>query len=226
MMSKLRDWFSFSKGERIGILLLSFFVVLLIGVKIYLHYFKNEEVKPVDFSTYEKQIDEFKAHLKKQPKKTYKPYFQKDTNNLYHSNYKKKRKNLHIELNTSDTSNLVQLYGIGKVLAIRIIKYRERLGGYYDKRQLLEVHGIKPETYAKIENQIWVDTTKIKKIDLNEVTFKDLLKHPYLEYEQVKTFIKYQKKHRIFNLKQLQTDGIFDNEFLEKLRPYFIVSGN
>jgi len=225
MMSNLRDWFSYSKGERIGILVLSFFVLCLIGVKIYLHYFKNDEVKPIDFSAYEKQIDNFEAHLKKQPKKTYRAYFQKDTNNLHHTTYQKKRRNLHIELNTADTSNLVQLYGIGKVLAIRIVKYRERLGGYYDKRQLLEVYGIKPQTYAGIENQIWVDTTKINKIDLNTVTFKALLKHPYLEFDQVKKFIKYQEKHRIFNLKQLQTDGIFDKEFLEKLRPYFTVSG-
>ena len=224
-MSKISDWFSFSKGERIGILILSFLIVVLIGTKVYFHYFKNAEISPVDFSTYEKQIDNFSTHLKEQPKKTYQSYYQRDTSKKY-SSYKKNRKKLYIELNTSDTTHLVQIYGIGRVFAIRIIKYRERLGGYCDKRQLLEVFGIKQETYAKIENQVWVDTTKIKKIDLNEVTFKALLKHPYMEFDQVKKLMKYRENHRIFNLEQLVKDGIFDKKFLEKLRPYLMVSGD
>ncbi len=233
-MSKIKDWFTFSKGERIGILILSFLVVVLIGIKIYFHYFKNNEVKPVDFSAYEKQIDEFTAHLKEQPKKTYSSYYQNDTikrysNELYkqhYPTYKKTRKNLHIELNTGDTASLTKLYGIGKVLSIRIIKYRERLGGFYNKKQLLEVYGIKPETYHNIENQIWVDTTKIIKIDLNAVTFKALLRHPYLDFEQVKKFMKYKDKHRIFSIDQLQTDGVWDKELRDKIKPYVMVSGN
>lgn len=230
-MSKIKDWFSFSKGERIGILVLSFFVIILIGAKIYLHYFKNNEVKPLDFSAYEKQIDDFSTHLKEQPKKVYQPYYQKDTNRKYsgkshYSANKKKWKKMHIELNTSDTINLQKLYGIGRVFAIRILKYRERLGGFCDKRQLLEVYGIKSETYAEIKDQVWIDTTKIKKIDLNEVSFKAILKHPYMDFEQVKKLMNYKDKHRIFNIKQLETDGVFDKKFLKKLRPYFKVSGN
>ena len=224
-MSNISDWFSFSKGERIGVLILSTIIIVLIGIKFYFHYFKNAEANPIDFLAYEKQIDDFSTHLKEQPKKTYQSYYQRDSDKKY-SICKKSRKKLHIELNTSDTTNLVRIYGIGRVFAIRIIKYRERLGGYCDKRQLLEVFGIKPENYAKIENQIWVDTTKIKKIDLNEVSFKALLKHPYMSFDRVKKLMKYKEKHRIFNLEQLEKDGVFDKEFLEKLRPYLMVSGN
>ncbi len=224
-MSRISDWFSFSKGERIGILVLSSLIVVLVGIKVYLHYFKHAEPSPVDFSTYEKQIDNFSAHLKEKPKKIYQPYFRRDTSRKY-SSYKKKRNKLHIDLNTSDTTDLVQIYGIGRVFAIRIIKYRERLGGYCNKRQLLEVFGIKPDVYAKIENQVRVDTTKIKKMDLNEAPFKALLKHPYMDFDQVKKLVKYREKHRIFNLEQLEKDGIFDKKLLEKLRPYLMVSGD
>ena len=108
-MSKIGDWFSFSKGERIGILTLSFLIVVLIGIKVYFHYFKNTEANPVNFSAYEKQIDDFSTHLKKQPKKIYQSYYQRDTSKRY-SNYKKNRKKLHVELNTSDTTSLVQIY--------------------------------------------------------------------------------------------------------------------
>ncbi len=230
MINKFKDWFTFSKGERTGILVLSSLIIILIGIKIYLNFFKNNEIKVVDFSAYEKQIDEFSANLKKSSVATYPSYYQNDTTKKYaykpyYSKYQK-RKNLHIELNTADTSTLKKVYGIGKVLSIRIIKYRDQLGGFYNKKQLLEIYGIKPENYQKIKSQVWTDTTKIKKIDMNDVTFKKLLRHPYMNLEQVKKLMKYKDRHRIFTISQLQTDGIFDKDLLNKMKPYMMVSGN
>ncbi|MBR4803620.1 MAG: helix-hairpin-helix domain-containing protein, partial [Bacteroidales bacterium] len=46
-----------------------------------------------------------------------------------------------IELNTADTSDLKELRGIGSGYAKRIVKYRERLGGFCKPEQLLEVYG-------------------------------------------------------------------------------------
>ena len=47
-----------------------------------------------------------------------------------------------IELNEVDSAGLVKLSGIGSVYAARILKYRELLGGYYLKKQLLEVYNM------------------------------------------------------------------------------------
>lgn len=225
-MNKINDWFFFSKGERIGIFILLFFIIFFASVKVYLHYFKNNAESPVDFSEYEHQIDTFYAHIEKQKKitDTKKTISEKHNNTRIQTNTRPKEK-LYIDLNSADTTELKKLYGIGKVFAVRILKYRNRLGGYFNKKQLLEIFGLKKETYDKIKHQIWVDTTKIKKIDFNEADFKSLLKHPYLDFEQVKKIVRYRKRHRIFNITQLETDSILDKSLSIKVRPYFKVSG-
>ena len=53
-----------------------------------------------------------------------------------------KPKELFLNLNQADSLALIEIKGIGPVFAKRIIEYRELLGGYYDKHQLLEVYGL------------------------------------------------------------------------------------
>ncbi len=100
-----------------------------------------------------------------------------------------------LEINNADSVSLLSLYGIGPVFASRIIKYRKLLGGYCRKNQILEVYGMDTLRYNGFEDDIRVDTQKIQKIYLGSVDFRTLLRHPYLDYEQVKTFISYRDKN-------------------------------
>ncbi|HLS37651.1 MAG TPA: helix-hairpin-helix domain-containing protein, partial [Sphingobacterium bovisgrunnientis] len=52
-----------------------------------------------------------------------------------------------ISINTADTSELKQLKGIGSVLAARIVKFRDALGGFHSVNQIQEVYGISEETF-------------------------------------------------------------------------------
>lgn len=47
-----------------------------------------------------------------------------------------------INLNTTDSLQLISLKGIGPTFASRIIKYRNKLGGFIYKEQLKEVYGL------------------------------------------------------------------------------------
>ncbi len=247
-MSKFSDWLSFSKSERIGIIVLASLIVILIGAKIYIKFQSDKGNEPVDFSSYEHQIDQFNKGLKEEPVKKKQNYYQNDSSkkhyeNNYYSNNKKHYKNKsysnnyksnnykpkkeypkqNIELNSADTATLKKLYGIGKVLSLNIVKYRGMLGGYSNKKQLLEVYGIKPETFESIKDQIWVDTTLIKHININTAEFKTILKHPYLKYEQVKAIFYYKNRHPIKNLIQLKENKVISDSLYEKIRPYFVV---
>jgi competence ComEA-like helix-hairpin-helix protein len=64
-----------------------------------------------------------------------------------------------IELNAADTSDLQRVSGIGAILARRIVRYRELLGGYTSAEQLLKIPGVSPENFLRIEEQVYVDTT-------------------------------------------------------------------
>lgn len=101
------------------------------------------------------------------------------------------------ELNSADSAILVTNLGIKPWLALRIIKYRNMLGGYYDKSQLLEVYGFSEKYYQRIDNFIEIDSLQIKRINVNNVTFKQLLKHPYIDYETTKLIFNSKPKQGI-----------------------------
>ena len=118
---------------------------------------------------------------------------------------------------------LDELPGIGPVFAIRIIKYRKLLGGYYSINQLDEVYGLKPETIQKFVHHVFIDTLKIEKIAINSDDFKKINAHPYISFEQTKAIFKFRGKQKITSLTQLKNAGIFSDEEIEKIRPYLVM---
>ncbi len=94
-----------------------------------------------------------------------------------------------IEINSADSAALTLLPGIGPVFAGRIIKYRNLLGGFYDKNQLLEVYGFDSVYFNKSIRYITTDTNLIKKININTATFREIVKHPYINYELTKVIV-------------------------------------
>lgn len=128
-----------------------------------------------------------------------------------------------VELNTADTTLLKQLRGIGSGYAKMIVNYRTKLGGFYSKEQLLEVYRFPAETYAKIEHQLWVDTTYIQKIPINQFTIDQLKRHPYIRYFQAKSLYdnRLNKPEQRYNaLDDLVEDRDVTPQFIAKIAPY------
>ncbi len=64
-----------------------------------------------------------------------------------------------INLNLADQSQLENLPGIGPELASRIIAYRESIGQFIAKEQIMAVSGIGEKRYAELEPLITVEVT-------------------------------------------------------------------
>ncbi|MEA3478374.1 MAG: helix-hairpin-helix domain-containing protein, partial [Bacteroidota bacterium] len=127
-----------------------------------------------------------------------------------------------IDINRADSTQLLPLPGIGPVFAGRIIKYRNLLGGYVSVDQLGEVYGLSAETLDLIRGRITIDTSLICKMQLNHATFRELLRHPYLEYEDVKALVGYRDfKGDITSVNELRTNQIFHDSILNKINVYF-----
>ena len=110
-----------------------------------------------------------------------------------------------VDLNTVDSTTLVELPQIGPYTAVRILEYRDKLGGFVDKEQLRAVKGMDEARFAAIEPYINLGETEIRKIDINRADFKTLVHHPYLSYEQVKLiFNQREKRGMIKNWEQLK----------------------
>ena len=112
----------------------------------------------------------------------------------------------HVDLNTVDSTTLVELPQIGPYMAIRILEFRDKLGGYVDKAQLRDVKGMDSTRFATIEPYIEIGNAELRKLDINRADFKALVHHPYLSYEQVKRIVNQREKRgMIKNWAQLET---------------------
>lgn len=148
--------------------------------------------------------------------------------NLYKTTFKdnypkaNKREFAVIDINTADSIQLESLNGVGPAFASRIIKYRNRLGGFCRKEQLKEVYGLDSILYQKLEGQIALNLTAVKKIPLNTATFEDLKRHPYLSFKQMNAIIQYRKQHGDYkSLNDLKGIAIMNESVLNKIAPYF-----
>ncbi|MDX2443103.1 MAG: helix-hairpin-helix domain-containing protein [Bacteroidales bacterium] len=130
-----------------------------------------------------------------------------------------------IDINSADSLQLLDIYGIGPTFASRIIKYRALLGGYIRKDQLMEVYGFQLETYEEIESNITVDTSLVNKIVINTADFNQLIRHPYLNKYQVNAILEFRNiQGQIINLDELRENNLLPDDVFQKISPYLELS--
>lgn len=128
-----------------------------------------------------------------------------------------------VELNAADSAQLETIRGIGPAFASRIIKFKNRLGGFYKKEQLLDVYGLDSVKFEDLKDQVAVDPSGIQHININEASFDDLKRHPYLTFKQMNAIIQYRKQHGAYSsLEDLKKITILNEEILRKIEPYLI----
>ena len=126
-----------------------------------------------------------------------------------------------IELNTADSAALRSVSGIGPRTVVSILNYRERLGGFLRAEQLAEVPGVTERNYEKILKQIYCDSCKIRKIDINFASPKVLGKHPYIAPQALRKLLKArQLKGGWSTAGELVEQNILTREEAARLAPY------
>jgi competence ComEA-like helix-hairpin-helix protein len=125
-----------------------------------------------------------------------------------------------VELNKTTAEELNTLDGIGDYYSVAIIDYREKLGGYIKIEQIKEITGFREQTYELVKDHITADPSLIRKIDLNTIEFKQLLKHPYFDYETVRRIFKFRDFKKITNINELIRNNVIDEERAEKIKLY------
>lgn len=124
-----------------------------------------------------------------------------------------------IELNSADTSALQFIRGIGLYTAIRIIQYRDQLGGYYSVNQLYEIAEIPADRTDSLLPHLTVDTSLIVPLPVNQASVKRLYRHPYISYRQAEQVYDHRRrKIRLNGIEDLS--GIFTADELRRLMPY------
>ena len=122
-----------------------------------------------------------------------------------------------VNLNTADSTQLQRIPGIGPYYANKIIRYRNRMGGFVSIAQIKEIQGLPSD----IEKWLSFSKTNITKIKINHLTFGQLLRHPYLNYDQVVAIFNYRKIYgTIHSFSDLENYPIFKASDFARLNPY------
>jgi competence protein ComEA len=130
-----------------------------------------------------------------------------------------------IDLNLADTAQLNTVRGIGPVLAARIVKFRQGLGGFHHPDQLAEVYGLPPETVAELQKAVFVAEGFVPKtINVNTADVNALRGHPYVGYKVAQAVVNYRAQHGAFATAEdlLKASPLLDAAKLAKLKPYLI----
>jgi competence protein ComEA len=126
-----------------------------------------------------------------------------------------------IDINAADTTSFIAFRGIGSKLAMRIVTFRDRLGGFYSVAQLAETYGLPDSVFQHIKPFLTVRLDAVNKIDINAADVNTLKKHPYIRWNLAKAIVAYRQQHGPFmNVADLERLNVLDAADLQKIVPY------
>lgn len=176
-----------------------------------------EDVKKM-YAITEEMFQRLEPYIKiPEQSQSFKSYAQNETNSKFTP-----RATVNVELNSADSATLLTIRGVGPSFASRIIKYRDKLGGFVAINQLREIYGIDSVKFEQMKPQVNIDPQNIHKIDINRCSLDDIRFFPYLRYKQASAIIAYRTQHGNYSsARDLNKIAILNPELIQKITPYF-----
>ncbi|MFT6716620.1 MAG: competence protein ComEA [Saprospiraceae bacterium] len=121
------------------------------------------------------------------------------------------------KINKWNQNDFKKIKGIGEVLSLRIVKFRDKLGGFYSLDQLNEVYGLDSLVVSKIKKRTKVTT--VNQIEINNLSFAELVSHPYIGKKEAKLIIK-QRTILPFREESQLFEVFSEQDKIKRIRPY------
>ena len=113
--------------------------------------------------------------------------------------FAKKEKIIPIDINQATKEDLIKIYGIGEAISLRILKQKDVLGGFVSMEQMSDVWGLSPEVIIELNNHFKISVLpKLKKIDINNASLKELSQFYYFKYAIAKEIVTYRSMNGDF----------------------------
>ncbi|MEO0896886.1 MAG: helix-hairpin-helix domain-containing protein [Bacteroidota bacterium] len=137
--------------------------------------------------------------------------------------YIARKKRIKVPLNTANASELKKVRGIGDVLSKRIVKYRELIGFYYRKEQLMAVYGLSKENYVRMTPELSIKLPpEREKKSLNLTTINQLARYSTISRSLAKKIVRFRSEIGKFEFwNQLFSVEGFAQNNLEEIKVYY-----
>lgn len=130
-----------------------------------------------------------------------------------------------INLNDSDSNDLISVSVIASFYAKQIINYRSKFGGFTSYDQFSEIWGLDKINLELVKSQTYIDTSDIIKININSSDVSVLWNHPYINYKQANSIVNYRAQHGDFyRVQDIQKIVLIDSQLFRKIAPYLKTS--
>jgi len=125
-------------------------------------------------------------------------------NNKFQNDFKKEKLPV-IDINLATQEDLKRIYGIGDGLSERILKEKDKFGGFVSMDQMHDIWGLSPEVIEKLTISFSVKAVPdVNKIRINDASLKELMQFPYFRYSVAKAIITYRSMNgKIANAEDL-----------------------
>jgi competence ComEA-like helix-hairpin-helix protein len=212
-----KDYFAFSKRQRNGVLVLLTLILVAMIILIITDFL------PPSPAT--ENLSSFKSDMAKVKFKHTDSARQAIMHETDKQNETKPVQGFTIEINTADSADFMRFPLINPKVARTIVRFRDALGGYYSKEQLLQVYGMDTACYYSMINDINLDISKVEKININKATEKDMAHHPYIRKKLAKAIYDYRKENGGFkDIKEIMKVDGMDKDLYSKLSPYLSIT--
>ncbi|EAR00651.1 ComEA family DNA-binding protein [Maribacter sp. HTCC2170] len=126
------------------------------------------------------------------------------------------------EINSVTAEELQTVSGIGDKLSNRIIKFRDRLGGFMVNEQLYDVYGLEPVVVKRaLERFKVLSEPSISKIDINTASAQEISKLIYLRYELASKIVEYRQVNGVFaSFEELNNIEGFPTDKINRIQLY------
>jgi DNA uptake protein ComE-like DNA-binding protein len=129
------------------------------------------------------------------------------------------------DINTVDSVTLLRINGIGPVLSARIVRYRQKLGGFISKSQLSEVYGLDSTVVGRLAASCFINAEfDVRKLNINVLDEAALSDHPYLSRSEAKAIVAYRFQHGNYQtIQDIHKIHSIEEKTIRKIEPYLTV---
>ncbi len=127
-----------------------------------------------------------------------------------------------MDLNAATGQELRAINGIGEKLSARILKFRDRLGGFLSDDQLYDVYGLEPEVVERtLEKFRVLKKPDIPKINVNSASAYEIATLVYIQKQVAENIVEYRKVNNgILSLDELENIEGFPSDKIDRIALY------